>query len=84
MKYVWAQELQYAMCPVSLQAKPYDSPIHPNTRWPVYAQQNIIFEPIWKDETEIVLIDISYAVKSRFLPTLIFSILFGAFLICTP
>lgn len=54
VKYVWAKELQYAMCPVSLQAKPYDSPIHPNTRWPVYAQQNIIFEPIWKDETEIV------------------------------
>ena len=54
VKYVWAQELQYSICPVSLQAKPYDAPIGPNTRWPVFAQQNIIFEPIWKDETEIV------------------------------
>ena len=54
IKYVWAEELQYSMCPVALQAKPYDAPIHPNTRWPVVAQQGIIFEPIWKDNTEIV------------------------------
>jgi glyoxylase-like metal-dependent hydrolase (beta-lactamase superfamily II) len=53
VKYVWAQELQYSICPVSLQAKPYDAPINPGTRWPMFAQQGIIFEPIWKDETEI-------------------------------
>lgn len=53
VKYVWAQELQYAICPVSLQAKPYDAPINPGARWPMFAQQGIIFEPIWKDETEI-------------------------------
>ena len=54
IKYVWAEELQYSVCPVALQSKPYDAPIHPNTRWPVIAQQGIIFEPIWKDNYEIV------------------------------